>query len=269
MSPNLEEVIKILDEIAPFALAEKWDNSGLQVGSHVQCITKVLIALDPTIEAVRRASSAGAQLLVTHHPLLFKEVSCINFDRYPGDVIHEAIENDIAIVAMHTNLDSAKMGINHILGEKFGLIDVEILEPKEFNGEGGYGLGIIGNLPESADLLSVSGMVKQALGLSTVRIAGPDESIIKRIAVVGGSGRDLIPAAVERKADLLITGDIGHHDALTARAFNINVVDAGHFSTERAALTGFKKNLEDMFARYSMDIMLELYREEEDPVRTI
>ena len=90
MLPNLKEVINILDEIAPFALAEKWDNSGLQVGSYDQVIRKILVALDPTMEAVRIASSTDAQLLVTHHPLLFRAVSCINFNKYPGNVIHES-----------------------------------------------------------------------------------------------------------------------------------------------------------------------------------
>ncbi|MGD9162661.1 MAG: Nif3-like dinuclear metal center hexameric protein, partial [Desulfobacteraceae bacterium] len=91
MLPSLKEVIDIIDEIAPFALAEKWDNSGLQVGSHVQIIKKILVALDPTFEAVSRASSTGAQLLLTHHPLLFRDVSCVDLNKYPGDVIREAI----------------------------------------------------------------------------------------------------------------------------------------------------------------------------------
>ncbi len=269
MLPNLKEVINILDEIAPFALAEKWDNSGLQVGSYDMVIRKAVVALDPTMEAVCMAASTGAQLLVTHHPLLFRAVSCINFNTYPGNVIHEAIKNNIAIVAVHTNLDSARAGINHILGEKLGLLDVEILEPKELNGEGGYGLGITGSLPESVDLLSASGLVKNILGLNTVKVIGADESVIKRVAVVGGSGRDLIAVAAGKKADLLVTGDIGHHDALTAGALGLNIIDAGHFSTERFALTGFIKKLEDLFAGYNMDIVLKLYEDERDPARTI
>ena len=154
MFPSLKEVIDILDEIAPFALAEEWDNSGLQVGSRNQTVKKILVALDPTFEAVCRASSTGAQLLITHHPLLFRAVSCIDLNTYPGNVISEAIKNDVAIVAAHTNLDSAKTGINYHLAGKIGLVDVEVLEPKELLGEGGYGLGVVGNLPEPVDLIS-------------------------------------------------------------------------------------------------------------------
>lgn len=269
MFPGLKDIIKILDEIAPFSLAEKWDNSGLQVGSRDRVIKKIFVALDPTFEAVCRASAAGAQLLLTHHPLLFRAISSIDLNIYPGDVICEAIKNDIAVVSIHTNLDSAKIGINHQLAKMIGLADVEVLEPKELDGEEGYGLGVIGNLPESADLISVSGTVKDALGINSVKITGDSGAVVNRIAVVGGSGRDYINLAVQKKADLLITGDIGHHDALTAKTLNINVIDAGHFSTERAALAGFIKSLGEIFENNEMDITLELYEDETDPVRTI
>ncbi len=269
MFPDLKEVLSILDELAPFELAESWDNSGLQVGSYSQTIKKILVALDPTFEAVKKASSTGAQLLLTHHPLLFRGVSCIDLNTYPGDVICEAVKNDIAIVAAHTNLDSAKTGINHHLAKEIGLTGIEVLEPRELYGEGGYGIGVIGDLPEPSDLLSFSRLIKDLLGLDAAKIIGPDESIVKRIAVVGGSGRDFINTAVEKKADLLITGDIGHHDALTAKTLNISVIDAGHFRTERAALSGFVMNLDKLFENNKMNITIELFDEETDPVRII
>lgn len=269
MVPSLKQVINILDELAPFELAEKWDNSGLQVGSHDRIIEKILVALDPTLEAVWKASSRGAQLLITHHPLLFRPISCIDVDIYPGDVIREAIKKDIAVIAAHTNLDSAKTGINHHLAQKINLIDVEVLEPRELRGEEGHGLGVIGNLAESADLFSVSMLIKDVLGIERLKVIGANESAVKRVAVAGGSGRDLIGTAVQKNADLLITGDIGHHDALLAKTLNINIIDAGHFSTERAALAGFIENLGGIFAGYKMNIALELFEDETDPVRII
>jgi dinuclear metal center YbgI/SA1388 family protein len=269
MFPSLRKVIAILDEVAPFALAEQWDNSGLQVGSLDQIIKKILVALDPTYEAVSRAASADAQLLITHHPLLFRAVSCIDLNIYPGDVIREAIKRDVAIVAVHTNLDSARMGISYSLARDIGLTGVDVLEPRVLNGEEGYGIGLVGNLAGPVKLLSVSRLIKYALGINRVKVIGPDESVIERIAIVGGSGGDYIEMAVQKNADLLITGDIGHHDALKAKTMNINVIDAGHFSTERAALTGFIKNLEEIFERNKMSVNLELYGEETDPSRTI
>ena len=112
-------------------------------------------------------------------------------------------------------------------------------------------------------------MVKDALGLKTVKVLGSNELVVERVAVVGGSGRDYIKVAVQKNADLLITGDIGHHAALMAKTLNINVIDAGHFATERAALTGFIKCLEEIFEKKKMNITLELYGDETDPVRTI
>ena len=218
---------------------------------------------------MKKASSTGAQLLLTHHPLLFRGVSCIDLNTYPGDVICEAVKNDIAIVAAHTNLDSARTGINHHLAKEIGLTGIEVLEPRELYGEGGYGIGVIGDLPEPSDLLSFSRLIKDLFGLDAAKIIGPDESIVKRIAVVGGSGRDFINTAVEKKADLLITGDIGHHDALTAKTLNISVIDAGHFKTERAALSGFVMNLDKLFENNKMNITIELFDEETDPVRII
>ena len=269
MLPRLSEVINVLDEIAPFVLAEKWDNSGLQVGDIDKVIKKILIALDPAVGAVLHASATGADLILNHHPLIFKPVTCIDYNVYPGDVIHEAIKNDIAIVAIHTNLDSARMGINYILAEKFGLVDVSALEQKEYNGEDGYGLGAIGELSEPLSMTSVSKKVKDVLGLEALKVICSNEKDIKRVAVVGGSGGSMVNAAAEKNADLLITGDIGHHDALLAKSCNINVIDAGHYSTERVALTGFYKKLDEIFSRYNMDIMLEMYEEETDPISII
>ena len=252
MYPSLKQILNILDELAPFELAEKWDNSGLQTGSRDQIIEKILVALDPTLEAVNSASSINAQLLITHHPLLFRALSCIDFDTYPGDVIHKAIQSNVAIISAHTNLDCAKTGISHHLAQKINLVDIEILEPKELKGEDGYGLGIIGNLSESADLYSIAKLVKDILGLESLKVIEANESVIRRIAVVGGSGRDLIGAAARKNADLLITGDIGHHDALNAKNLNINIIDPGHFSTERAALKGFIKNFDGLLGKYGM-----------------
>ena len=94
MVPTVKDVLKIIDEIAPFDLAEKWDNPGLQAGSYGHEINKILIALDPTVESVNKTAASGAQLLLTHHPLLFRPVSVVDFNKYPGDVIHEAVKKD-------------------------------------------------------------------------------------------------------------------------------------------------------------------------------
>jgi GTP cyclohydrolase I len=263
----LEKLFHIIDEVAPFSLAEKWDNSGLQVGSLDMEISKILIALDPTMEALEKAVSINAGLIITHHPLLFISISKIDFNQFPGNIIRAAIKKDIAIIAAHTNLDNAKMGISHFLAGRLELTDWEVLEPKELNGITGYGLGVIGCLDKTIDLSSYAMKVKNSLGATAVKVIGADDSRVKCVAAVGGAGRDYVAKAKEKGADLIITGDIGHHDALNARALGINVIDAGHFYTERVALTGFMEQLKERFTMLGLDVKLELYKDEIDPVR--
>jgi dinuclear metal center YbgI/SA1388 family protein len=269
MSVCLKKVIDIIDEIAPFSLAEKWDNPGLQIGSPGMVINKILVALDPTIETLKMAISVNAQLIITHHPLLFHPISHIDFNSFPGNFINESIKNNISLIAAHTNLDNAKMGVNQILAVKLGMTDWEILEPKGLNGTPGYGLGIIGYLVEPVDLCSYAIKVKECLNNKTVRVIGPDDSKISCVAAVGGSGRDYIAKAKEKGADLIVTGDIGHHDALNAKALGINVIDAGHFYTERAALTGFIEQIMEKCETQGIELMVELYKDEADPVRIL
>jgi dinuclear metal center YbgI/SA1388 family protein len=267
MPVMLGKVFDIIDEVAPFSLAEKWDNSGLQVGSRDMEINKILIALDPTMEALEKAISLNARLIITHHPLLFNSISRIDFNQFPGNIIQVAIKNDVAIIAAHSNLDNARMGINHFLAGRLELTDWEVLEPKELNGIKGYGLGVIGCIDEPIDLRSYTMKVKNSLGTTSVKVIGADDSKVKRVAAVGGAGRDYIAKAKEKGADLIITGDIGHHDALNARALGVNVIDAGHFYTERVALTGFMEQLKERFMILGLDVKLELYKDETDPVR--
>ena len=177
---KLKDIIEILDEIAPFSMAEDWDNSGLQVGSFSMEISKILLSLNPTIMAVKKAIEGDSQLLLTHHPLIFSPLTCVDIESYPGNVLNEAIKNSISIVAIHTNLDVAKTGINQILAEMFELVNAKILEPSEDPENTDSGIGRIGELKVPARLSDVSDKVKTVLGLSAlsfIRIrANPDNA---------------------------------------------------------------------------------------------
>ncbi len=264
---RLKDIIQILNEIAPFSLAEDWDNSGLQVGSLSMEIKKILIALNPTLISVKRAVERESQLLLTHHPLIFKPVSCVNTDTYPGDVIGESIRNNISIIAMHTNLDAAKTGINRILAEMFELDNIEVLQPVKNPENDDSGIGRVGNLKSPKRLSEVSDMVKRILGLTTIRIMGKREAEIRRIAIVGGSGGSMIALACGKGADLLITGEIKHHEALAAESAGLCLIDGGHFSTERTPLVSYMEYLTDIFRKKNINIILELFEDEEDPMR--
>lgn len=247
MVPTLQDVLNILDEMAPFSMAEEWDNSGLQVGRPVRKIKRVLVALDPTLKALSYASKSKAQLLISHHPLILKPLSCINPEIYPGDVVNEALKNDISIIAVHTNLDAAKGGINDILANLFGLKDVKALLKSEASDDDMEGMGRIGDFSRPMKLSSVVELIKNAIGTRRLMVKGSGDMEIRRVAVVGGSGGGMASLASRKGADLLVTGDIKHHDALVAESLGLALIDGGHFYTERAAMTLFADLLRSRF----------------------
>ncbi|SPD72806.1 putative GTP cyclohydrolase 1 type 2 [uncultured Desulfobacterium sp.] len=265
MLPKTSDVLDLIESIAPKRLAETWDNPGIQVGSTDQGIKKILVALDPTVEALSYAINAHADLLFTHHPLIFTPLSQVVADGYPGNVITRAIKNGISIIAAHTNLDIAPEGINKVLSDMISLRQVEVLEENPLME--GSGLGRLGYLPEPVGLQKIVEQIMQTFGCKRPHLVHSNSDVlIHRIAVVGGSGGGLIPLAAKKKADLMITGDIGHHHALTAKTLGIALVDAGHFNLERAAFFGFAKLFGQMAARLKWDIEVTTYPDEENPM---
>jgi GTP cyclohydrolase I len=267
ITPLLKDILKVLDGVAPFSIAEEWDNSGFQVGFLSEKITKVLISLDPTIEALRSARDRNAQLLLTHHPLIFNRLSNINPDVYPGDVISEALTSRVSIVAVHTNLDMAIGGINDILARMIGLQNVGALVKKDNSFDVLDGLGRIGDLPETISLSEVAGIVMDALGATGLMVMGPPDKKIKKVALLGGSGGEEVGRAVEQGADLYITGDIKHNEALLAQGVGLALIDGGHFNLENAAMHLFANILRDKFKDLGWDLIVETYKDEKAPMR--
>ena len=267
MVPELKDIMEMLDKTAPFSFAEKWDNSGLQVGYPSHKIKKILVALDPTVKAVKYASNRNAQLLLTHHPLIFEPVSQVNPMTYPGDVINEALLRRISIVAVHTNLDAANGGINDILANKFGLKGVEPLGEKGFSDNDNPGIGRIGYLPEALDMTSLIKKIKKVLNSKKIMVVGSENRKIKRVAVIGGSSGGMITLASKRKADLLITGDIKHDEALLAESLNLALIGGGHFKTEKVALDFFADYLNKKMKESEWSINLESFDKEREPMR--
>lgn len=266
MVPRLQDVLDILEEVAPSRLAEEWDNPGLQVGDPSLEIQKILIALDPTLRALAQAAAGGSQLLLTHHPLIFRPLSRLDPKIYPGNVIFEAVKKEIAVAAAHTNLDVVPGGINDMLASLFKLEHVEVLEKKEDQKITGAGLGRIGNLKEPMTLLALMETAKTLLGTQNVRGLGGKNLNIRRVAVVGGSGGGMAAAASRMGADLLLTGDISHHEALEALNYELALIDGGHFYTEKAALRPIKDRIEIMMRDLGWDVLVEIFEDENAPM---
>jgi len=264
MVPHVKDILDLLEEVAPSRLAAGWDNPGLQVGSRSHVVTKILFALDPTLDAVRHAAEVGAQMLITHHPLVHRPMTLVDWDRYPGNVIVEAVRKQIAVACAHTNLDVSKGGINDILTELIGLLHVEPLTVSE--DEEGIGLGRIGQLPEPATLSSLGTRIGGLLGTEGSRMVGEADREIRMVAVVGGAGGSSMVPAFEKGADVLVTGDVTHHHALEAKALGLAVIDAGHFSTEKAAFKIFAERFKDLASAAGWDVLIEAKADEKDPM---
>lgn len=264
MVPRIKDILDRLEKIAPTGLAEPWDNPGLQVGSYSQEITKIFLSLDPALKALRSAKRRNAQLLFTHHPLIFKPLSRLDINTYPGDVIVEAVTSKISVVAAHTNLDMAKGGINDILADLLGLKHVEVLEEKDEAED--VGLGRIGDLPAATGLSVVVEEVKKIFGTEQVKVVGREDEQVRRLAVVGGSGGSLVSIASKKGADVLVTGDIGHHHALEAESLGVALVDAGHFHTEKTAFGVFAERLRAMVTEWGWEVAIEVDEDETDPM---
>ncbi|MEP7035221.1 MAG: Nif3-like dinuclear metal center hexameric protein [Actinomycetota bacterium] len=229
----LREVVAALERLYPLDTAMSWDRVGLVTGDLDQPISMVYFAVDPTLAVIEEARSAGAQLLVTHHPLLLRGVHSVATTTAKGASVTALIVNDIALFVAHTNADVASPGVCDALAEACGLVDIGPLEVVE-----GAGIGRVGSLVGPHTLRQFVQKLAAALprAASGIRVAGPADALVSRVAVVGGSGDDRFDAVRASGADVYVTADLRHHPALEAReearGGTPYLVDAGHWATE-------------------------------------
>ena len=220
------DIINVIEEFAPLSIQEKWDNSGLCIGSPDADVTSVLIGLDCTPELVDEAVECGADMIVTHHPLIFSGLKKISPEDQVGAAVIKAISNGISIYAAHTSADKVIAGVSGAMAAKLGLENVRILDE---DGEG-TGLGVVGDLPEPLTAAEAVSLVKDRFALKAMRTSRPVEGRISRVAMCGGSGGSLIGAAMASGAQLYISGDISYHNFFTKDGFMI--MDIGHYESE-------------------------------------
>lgn len=225
---SVGQAVALVEELAPLHLKMDWDNVGLQVGKPEAPVEKILVTLTVTEDVADRAASEGVNLIVAHHPLIFRPIKTVRTDTPQGALLQKLLTNNIAVYVCHTNLDIASNGLNHWLAEELELQDVEILVP---GSEPDTGLGRVGNIATST-VSELAAYVAERLE-TDVRLIGSEDTVVNRAAVCGGSGGDLYAAALEAGAQVFITGDVSYHDALDAVAHGLVVIDAGHFGTEQ------------------------------------
>ncbi len=256
------EIIEELEKKYPLNMAESWDNSGLQAGSRGVEVEKVYIALDATDQVIEKARNVGTDLLLTHHPLLFAPIKKVNTDDFTGRRIVSLIQSGISCYAMHTNYDVVTMGA--LAGEMLGLCQAEVMEVTYEDGERKEGFGRTGELPGEMTLLECGEHVKKVFGLETVKIFGNLQQKVTRAAVLPGSGKSMVKAALNTGAQVLITGDFGHHDGIDAVMQGLAVIDAGHYGIEHIFIPQMAAYMKEKFPE------LEIFTEEiENPFTVI
>ncbi|WP_321369473.1 Nif3-like dinuclear metal center hexameric protein [uncultured Desulfuromusa sp.] len=365
----LADIIGLLNRLCPPDLAEDWDNVGLQVGDPKAKIEKILVCLDAEDIAIEEAGRRGAQLVISHHPLIFKPLKRLSPIDMTGRVLFRAIKQDIAVVSAHTNLDRAADGLNDWLAERLGVTEVLPLEaplsgnfyklvvyvPRGHEDEvrdailasgagriGAYdrvsfssqgvgtfrgdqdtnafignpgelvatdevrletivsaallskavsrmlkahpyeevaydliplanersdvGLGRIGQLDEAVSFQQFAEQVKEALGISSLKIVGDLGRKISRVAVCGGTGMSMFSAALRQGADCLVTGDVKFHEAQRAKAEGVALLDAGHFATEHIMVMELSKRLRNILSQQNFAIEVIEMTAERDPL---
>lgn len=233
MSVTVGEVSRAINEFAPFELAEEWDNIGILAGREEQQVTGVLCALDLNFKVIEEAKQKGANLIVTHHPILFRGRKNLREDDVEGRMLCELVRGNIALIAAHTNFDNAVPGVNDALAAKLGLQDVRPCE-------NGMRVG------ESADenLAQLCARAEKMLG-GPVRCYGEAERPVYRVAVLGGAGGDYAPQAQAAGADVYLTGEIAHHKAWDAYQSGVCILEAGHAATELPAIEMLAEGLQN------------------------
>lgn len=232
MPATVAQILQLVDGIAPFELAESWDNVGLLAGRSDAEVQRVLCALDLSMEVLNEAIHRDAQLVVTHHPILFRGRKNLCETDGEGRLLCALVRSGIAMIAAHTNFDNAHPGVNDALAARLGLSDVKTLDS-------GMRMGTI----EKTDFGMFARHAEAILG-GPVRRYGDLGRKVCRVAVLGGAGEDYTHIAMDAGAEVYLTGEMAYHKALDAVDNGLCVLEAGHAATERPAIEALKSGLQ-------------------------
>ncbi len=264
--PQVQTIIDGLEALAPRHLAEDWDNVGLQVGDPEWTASKVLVALDPSPAVVEEAIREGASAIVTHHPLIFRPLRCLNLSTATGRLIQRLVSKRVAVITAHTNLDSVSGGVNDVLVDLLALQNATVLQPLADDAD--VGLGRVGALPQPVAFESLVRDIKARMELSHIRCAGQPKDPVRRVAVCSGSGGSLIEQFLDSSADVFITGDVRYHDAREIEAHGRGVIDIGHFESEHIIVRRLVQRLGDRLAKQGFRAVVQASTCEETPFMT-
>ena len=228
---KIKQVLSALERFAPLPLQESWDNAGLQLGLTEAEVSGALLCLDVNEQIVDEAVAKGCNLIVSHHPLLFRGLKQISGADYVQRSVIKAIKHDIVIVSMHTNMDNALDGVNWKIAERLGLTDCKFFAQKTVDGIEA-GSGVVGNLPLQMDAHAFIELVKKQFGVQCAQCNALLQRPISKVAICGGAGDFLLPDAVGEGADAFITGEMHYHQYFGYEQ-QIQICVIGHYQSEQ------------------------------------
>ena len=243
---TVKEYYKHFCEKIPAELSLEWDNDGLMCCPDAdRTVKKILIALDITEAVVEEAVKGGYDLILSHHPLVFRGVKSLTEKDGTGRKLLLLVKNGISAMSFHTRLDAVAGGVNDVLAEVLGLTDVTVF--------GDEGIGRIGNLPAPTDDVTFAKTVKERLHAPSVKLASGKRPV-SRVALLGGSGKDDVYLALAAGADTYVTGELAYHQLVDAPEMGLNLIEAGHFYTEYPVCLKLKEMLSDIDGEITADV---------------
>ena len=254
---RVKDITAAIEQFAPLSIQEGWDNSGLCIGAPEDEVHGVLVGFDCTPELVDEAVARGCDMVVTHHPLIFRGLKRIQGGEPVADAVIKAVRAGVAIYAAHTTADKVIAGVSGAMARRLGLHDIALMED-----EGGFGLGAVGTLPHPMTGEETIAYVKEKFGLAAVRVSKP-VVCVEKVAMCGGSGASEIDAARATGAQLYISGDISYHHFFTPEGFM--VMDIGHFESEVDIVEILSEVIREKFPTFAVRISDNLGRS--NPVR--
>lgn len=238
------QIIEKIEKRYPKSFALEWDNVGLQAGRADKQVKKILIALDADDAAVAEAVSGKTDMLITHHPMIFKPLKQINDGNFIGKRLLTLIQHDISYYTMHTNYDV--LGMADLAGKMLHMENSEVLQVTSTE-EGIEGFGRVADLKKPMTLRECAAWVKDTFAIPGVKVFGNPKQKVTRVAVAPGSGKSVVSTALEKRVDVLVTGDIDHHEGIDANAQQMAVIDAGHYGIEHIFIADMERFCKESF----------------------
>ncbi|MDO8366029.1 MAG: Nif3-like dinuclear metal center hexameric protein [Saprospiraceae bacterium] len=249
---KISDILSVLESVAPPHLQESYDNSGLIVGDPNAEVNGVLFCLDSTEIIVEEAIARGCNLIVAHHPIVFRGLKRFNGASYVERTVIQAIRHNVGIYAVHTNLDNVyRQGVNAKIAEKIGLLETRILAPRPEDFE--IGAGLLGNLPKPMDEAEFLQHIKKTLKTNIIRHTALRGKPVRKVAVCGGAGSFLLSEALRAKADAFVSADFKYHEFFDAEG-RLVIADVGHFESEQFTIELLRDIVQEKFTTFALHL---------------